>query len=132
MPWRSSERKRAYALSTTGEPASTPRKFGNCPPVASAPRSTGTDRSGAVKSSWIWNLLIEVFITGTSRSEEGQRYRPSLFLPFTFETCLRFISLSSSGRLHKGIDGVKSASARGASRLASAIWDDVSRLGTPV
>ena len=32
------------------------------PPVASAPRSTGTEPSGAVRSSWIWNLLIEVFI----------------------------------------------------------------------
>src|SRR5437764_7039744 len=62
LPWRSSERNRAYALSAAGEPASTPRKFGSCPPVASAPRSTGTEPSGAVKSSWIWNLLIDVFI----------------------------------------------------------------------
>ena len=61
-PLRSSERKRAYARSTAGDPASTPMKFGSCPPPASAPLRIGTLRSGAVSSSWTWNLLSLTFI----------------------------------------------------------------------
>src|SRR5229473_1608037 len=71
LPWRSSERKRAYARSAAGDPASTPRKFGSCPPVASAPFSTGTEPSGAVRSSWIWNLLICVFFMSATQPVLG-------------------------------------------------------------
>src|SRR5436190_16513667 len=59
---RSSERKRAYARSVAGEPASTPMKFESCPPAESAPLSTGRLPSGAVSSSWTWNLLSLVFM----------------------------------------------------------------------
>ena len=61
-PLERRERNRAYARSAAGDPASTPRKLGSWPPEASAPRSTATEPSGAVRSSWIWNLLIEIFI----------------------------------------------------------------------
>src|SRR5687768_15015888 len=71
VPWRSSVRKRAYARSAAGEPASTPRKFGSWPPDAIAPFRTGRDASGAVRSSWIWNRLIGVFILGILRGENG-------------------------------------------------------------
>ena len=40
----------------------TPMKFGSCPPPASAPFRIGTLPSGAVNSSWTWNLLSFVFI----------------------------------------------------------------------
>src|SRR3954470_3911307 len=36
----------------------TPRKFGSWPPEDSAPRSTGSEPSGAVRSSWIGNRLM--------------------------------------------------------------------------
>ena len=75
-PWRSSERKRAYARSAAGEPASTPRKFGSCPPDAIAPFSTGSDPSGAVRSSWMWKRLICVFIETLGLGRKGR------FLPF--------------------------------------------------
>ena len=61
-PLRSSERMRAYERSTAGDPASTPMKFGSCPPPASAPLRMGTLPSGAVSSSWTWNLLSFVFM----------------------------------------------------------------------
>ena len=72
VPWRSSERKRAYPRSAAGEPASTPRKLGSWPPVASAPRRTGTEPSGAVSSSWIWKRLMEIFFMAMpSRRRDG-------------------------------------------------------------
>ena len=37
-------------------------KFGSWPPPASAPLRIGTLPSGAVSSSWTWNLLSFVFI----------------------------------------------------------------------
>ena len=53
---------RAYERSTAGDPASTPMKFGSWPPPASAPLRMGTLPSGAVSSSWTWNLLSFVFM----------------------------------------------------------------------
>src|SRR3954451_2882455 len=73
VPWRNSERNRAYARRTAGEPASTPRKFGSWPPVASAPRRTGTEPSGAVSSSWIWNRLMGFFFMALAFAEGGGR-----------------------------------------------------------
>src|SRR4051812_36254704 len=66
VPLRSSERKRAYARSTAGEPARTPRKLESWPPVERAPFRMGRLRSGAVSSSWMWNLLSLVFIASLS------------------------------------------------------------------
>ena len=37
-------------------------KLGSWPPPESAPLRIGTLRSGAVSSSWTWNLLSLVFI----------------------------------------------------------------------
>ena len=37
-------------------------KFGSWPPPESAPLRIGTLRSGAVSSSWTWNLLSFVFM----------------------------------------------------------------------
>src|ERR1700759_967287 len=62
LPWRNSERNRAYPRRAAGEPARRPRKVGSCPPEERAPRSTATEPSGAVRSSWIWNLLIGTFM----------------------------------------------------------------------
>ena len=45
----------------------TPMKFGSWPPPASAPLRIGTLPSGAVTSSWIWNLLSFVFIRSAFR-----------------------------------------------------------------
>src|SRR5437764_12306822 len=86
-PWRNSERNLAYARSAAGEPASTPRKFGSWPPDARAPRSTGTDPSGAVRSSWIWNLLMEVFIA-LPRVQEGQEFQRASALTETLAPLL--------------------------------------------
>ena len=72
-PWRSSVRKRAYARSTAGEPAITPRKFGSCPAAADALLSSGSDAAGAVRSSWIWNLLIAVFMVPRILAGNGCR-----------------------------------------------------------
>ena len=59
------------ATSAAGEPASTPRKFGSWPPVDRAPFKTEVEPSGAVSSSWMWNLLIAVFIVwALSRGRE--------------------------------------------------------------
>jgi hypothetical protein len=38
-------------------------KLGSWPPAVSAPFRIGTLRSGAVSSSWTWNLLSFVFIS---------------------------------------------------------------------
>jgi len=65
----------ATTSSAAGDPARAPRKLGSCPPVASAPRRTGTEPSGAVRSSWIWNLLIGVFM---GRPSGGGGDRPSV------------------------------------------------------
>src|SRR5919198_4717395 len=82
LPWRSSERNRAYARSAAGDPARTPRKFGSCPPVASAPLRMGSDPSGAVRSSWIWNLLLIAW-----------RFRGTAL---TFSCCLRCVRVAAA------------------------------------
>src|SRR4051812_42831033 len=66
VPRRSSARKRANALSAAGEPARTPRKFGNWPAAEDAPLRIGSDASGAVRSSWMGKRLICVLGIGTA------------------------------------------------------------------
>jgi hypothetical protein len=62
--------------------------------VASAPRRTGIDPSGAVRSSWIWNLLMDVFMFTTSETK---------FRRFIFETSLRLISVDPAALPYKGV-----------------------------
>src|SRR4051812_3685418 len=56
-------------------------RFESWPPAASAPFRTGRLRSGAVSSSWTWNLLSLVFITSlrllltVGKYTEGQQAR---------------------------------------------------------
>src|SRR3954454_9591543 len=98
-PRRSSERKRAYPRSAAGEPARAPRKFGSCPPVARAPRSTGTEPSGAVRSSWIWNLLIGVFMGDGILYGDGMASVPPGAL--LWACCLLDVSVGPLQRPHK-------------------------------
>src|SRR5215213_5048822 len=82
VPCRSSERKRAYARSAAGEPARTPRKFGSWPAPARAPLTTGSDASGAVRSSWIWNRDIWVFMANRRWGEGAGGALGAASLPF--------------------------------------------------
>src|ERR1700749_136824 len=51
---------RVYARRTAGEPARTPTNLVTAPPAAWMVLISGALSSGAVSSSWIWNLLTAV------------------------------------------------------------------------
>src|SRR3954447_5524741 len=90
--WGSSDRQRAEPRGAAAEPASTPRKFGSWPPVASAPRSTGTEPSGAVSSSWMLKRLIGVFIS-RAPSVRGNGVPADGRATYRADTSLRTVSL---------------------------------------
>src|ERR1700712_2064736 len=121
---------RVEARRTAGAPARTPTNLVTAPPAAWIVLISGALSSGAVSSSWIWNLLTAVFtvtsVLASGSAEGGLFALQSLYLAFTLlsasylrgvsYTC--FSSPMQAGRSSSSLPAIRRSAPRRFIRLS--------------